>query len=210
MAEPNVIARRDEIIQAAAVEFDEAGYAAASLSRIAGRLGRTKGALSYHFSSKAQLAHAVVETQYSQWEDVLAAVRAGDHRGIDALILIAFIVAARFRDDVLVRAAVRLQGDAGLYGVDMPTPFVGWMGMTTGLLTEAVALGELDPVLGPEESAEVLVEVFTGAQDIAKRLTNMEDLDARVHRYWLLCLPGLGIPDGADRVARLAKEAAAY
>jgi len=210
MAQPNSAARRDAIIRAAAAEFDDVGYAAASLSGIAGRLQRTKGALSYHFSSKAQLAHAVGETQYSQWEDVLQAVRAAGYSGIDALILVSFIVGAKFRDDVLVRAAIALQGDAGLQGVEMPTPFVGWLGMTARLLAEAESLGELDAALPPEEAAEVLVEAFVGAQDIARRLTRLQDLDERLRRYWLLCLPGLGVRDGSSRVPRLADEATAY
>ncbi|MFC4244736.1 ScbR family autoregulator-binding transcription factor [Gryllotalpicola reticulitermitis] len=210
MPDPNVIPRRDAFIQAAAAEFDKAGYAAASLSTIAARVGKTKGAMRYHFASKAALARAVIETQYAQWEDVLAAVRAGGYNGIDALIVLAFVVAARFRDDVLVRAALSLLGDPGLQGVELPTPFVGWIDMTTRLLAEAGSLGELDSVLDAEAAAEVLVEVFAGAQDAARRLTNMQDLELRVWRYWLLCLPGLGIHDGAERVPRLAEDAARY
>lgn len=210
MTQPRATARRDEITRAAAAEFDEVGYAAASLSSIAARLGKTKGAMSYHFSSKASLAREVVETQYRQWEGVLGGIRGDGHRGVDAMILLAFAVAARFRDDVLVRAGIRLQHDAGLHGVDLPTPFVSWIDMTRELLTEAQAAGELDSVLDADAAAEVLVEAFTGVQQVAHRLTKAADIDLRVRRYWTLVLPGLGVTDGAERVARLAAQAESY
>lgn len=201
------VARREALINAAAAEFDEHGYAAASLSSIAGRLGRTKGSINYYYPSKTSLAAAVVETQYSQWDAVLASVRAEGYTGIDALIVVAFIVAARFRDDVLVRAAIRLQADPGLHGGELPTPFVGWIGITAGLLAEAQSLGQVRTALAPEAAAEVLVEAFTGAQEISNRLTGTRDLESRVRGYWMLSLPGLGIEDGAERVTRLATEA---
>ncbi|MFC4244334.1 hypothetical protein ACFOYW_13220 [Gryllotalpicola reticulitermitis] len=169
-----------------------------------------RGALSYHFASKEQIAQAVIETQYLQWEDVLAAVRAGGFAGIDALIVLSFVTAARFRDDVLVRAALRLLEDPALREVELPTPFVGWIGITARLLTEAGSLGELDSALPPQEAAEALVELFVGAPAISKQLTGMQDLTARVRRYWLLYLPGLGIHDGVERVPPLARRAAAF
>ena len=210
MPGPKGSKRRDEFIHAAAVEFDEVGYAAASLSRITARLGKTKGATAYYFATKAQLAHAVVETQYSQWEDVAEVVRGGGYQGIDALIVLSFVVAKRFRDDVLVRAALRLLDGGEPAGVELPTPFVAWIAITTRLLTEAESLGEIAAALDLREAAEVLVAVFAGAQRLSKRLSNTEDLEERVRAYWLLFLPGLDIHDGSDRVPRLAAAAVTY
>lgn len=210
MTQPRATARRDEITRAAAAEFDEVGYAAASLSSIAARLGKTKGAMSYHFSSKGSLAREVVESQYRHWEDVLARIRADGNTGIDAMILLSFAVAGRFRDDVLVRAGIRLQHDAGLHGVELPTPFVSWMEITHTLLEEAQQNGELNSVLDVDAASEVLVEAFTGVQQVAHRLTTAQDIEVRVRRYWILVLPGLGVADGRERVDGLAAAATAY
>ncbi|WP_022881151.1 ScbR family autoregulator-binding transcription factor [Gryllotalpicola ginsengisoli] len=210
MTQERAVGTRDEIVRAAAAEFDEHGYAGASLSGIASRLGKTKGAMSYHFSSKGALAREVVESQYAQWEDVLTRIRGDGNRGLDAMVLLSFAVAKRFRDDVLVRAGIRLQHDAGLHGVDLPTPFVSWISMTRALLAEAVAMKQVTPPLNAEQSAEVLVEAFTGVQQVAHRLTSARDIDDRVRRYWLLFLPGLGVDDPAGVVERLAAAAAAY
>ena len=52
---------REMILEAAAHEIVDHGYAAASLSRIAGRLGLTKGALAYHFPTKGRILTALME-----------------------------------------------------------------------------------------------------------------------------------------------------
>jgi AcrR family transcriptional regulator len=210
MTQPRASARRDEITRAAAAEFDEVGYAAASLSSIAARLGKTKGAMSYHFSSKGLLAREVVETQYRQWEDVLTGIRRDGHAGLDAIIVLAFAVARRFRDDVLVRAGMRLQYDVGTRGVELPTPYVSWMEMTHALLAEAQGRGELVASVDLDMATEVLVEAFVGLQQVAQRLTQAQDILQRVEHYWMLLLAGLGVPDASQRLTRLAELAEAY
>ena len=209
MKQARAAARRDQILHAAAAEFDEVGYAAASLSSIAARLGRTKGAMSYHFSSKASLAQEVAANQYEQWGEVLERIRADGYDGIEALVLLAFVVAARFRDDVVVRAGIRLQQDAGLHGVDLPTPFVGWNDLTKRLLDNASDV-QLPPGLDTEEVAEVMVEAFAGLEQVSYRLAHATDIGDRVRRYWLLLLPGLGIGDAENLVARLSVESERY
>ncbi|WP_147916194.1 TetR/AcrR family transcriptional regulator [Ruania zhangjianzhongii] len=59
---------RQAILEAAAHEVLEHGYAGASLSSIAGRLGLTKGALAYHFPTKDRIITALLE----RFQSVLA------------------------------------------------------------------------------------------------------------------------------------------
>jgi AcrR family transcriptional regulator len=210
MTQQRATARRDEIVRAAAAEFDEVGYAAASLSSIAARLGRTKGAMSYHFSSKASLAREVAEYHFGQWEGVVTGIRADSYNGIEAMILLSFAVAARFRDDVLVRAGIRLQHDAGLHEVELPPPFNWWITMTRALLEEGRSLGQLPEGIDLDAAAEVLVEAFTGVQQVAHRMSGAQDIHERVERYWLLLLPGLGVADGPELIERLGVASRAY
>lgn len=61
-AEPGSLAaraRRAQIIQAAAEVVAEVGYASASLARIAGRVGISKGVITYHFDSKDEIMRLV-------------------------------------------------------------------------------------------------------------------------------------------------------
>jgi TetR/AcrR family fatty acid metabolism transcriptional regulator len=55
-------ARREQITRAAIETLAESGFAAASLSLIAERVGVSKGVLSYHFSDKADLVREVVRS----------------------------------------------------------------------------------------------------------------------------------------------------
>lgn len=210
MTQQRATARRDEIIRAAAAEFDEVGYAAASLSSIAARLGRTKGAMSYHFSSKASLAQEVADYHFRQWEGVLAGIRADGYVGLETMIIVSFVVATRYRDDLLVRAGIRLQHDAGLRDVELPPPYVWWTGMTRSLLAEGRQAGQLGDDVDLDVAAEVLVEAFTGVQVVAHRMTGTQDIFERVERYWLLLLPGIGVNDGPALVARLGAASADY
>lgn len=59
MAEPGQT--RDRILAVASELFSEVGYEATSLRQIAERLGVTKAALYYHFQSKEQILHALLE-----------------------------------------------------------------------------------------------------------------------------------------------------
>src|ERR1700735_3718194 len=53
-------ARRAQIVEAAIDTVSEVGYANASLSRIAVRLGISKGVISYHFAGKDDLIAEIV------------------------------------------------------------------------------------------------------------------------------------------------------
>jgi len=56
--------RRDAILSAAADEFAQHGYSAASVNRIIERAGSSKGSVYYYFENKADLLATVVEEAY--------------------------------------------------------------------------------------------------------------------------------------------------
>lgn len=60
---PKGAATRREILRAAARVFDAKGYALARMDDVVSETGLTKGAVYFHFKSKAALAHAVVDDQ---------------------------------------------------------------------------------------------------------------------------------------------------
>jgi TetR/AcrR family fatty acid metabolism transcriptional regulator len=59
-------ARRAQIVAAAIDTIAEAGYAGASFARIAGRLGISRGLISYHFAGKDDLIKQVVHQAAEQ------------------------------------------------------------------------------------------------------------------------------------------------
>ena len=65
---------RDRILEAALDLFIERGYDKTSLREIAERVGVTKAALYYHFSSKEEIIRTLVQPVYDHFEPLAAAL----------------------------------------------------------------------------------------------------------------------------------------
>ncbi|BAS17815.1 A-factor receptor protein [Arthrobacter sp. Hiyo8] len=64
---PKGAATRNEILRVAADVFARKGFEQTRMDDIIREVGLTKGAIYFHFSSKAMLAQAVVDEQKSRW-----------------------------------------------------------------------------------------------------------------------------------------------
>jgi AcrR family transcriptional regulator len=64
-------ARRAQIVAAAIDTIAEVGYARASLGRIAGRIGISRGLISYHFAGKDELMTEVISEVVAQARDYM-------------------------------------------------------------------------------------------------------------------------------------------
>jgi AcrR family transcriptional regulator len=70
-------ARRAQIVEAAIETLAEVGYAHTSLTRIAARLGISKGVISYHFAGKDDLiAEIVSQVLQRAWADIQPRIEA--------------------------------------------------------------------------------------------------------------------------------------
>jgi AcrR family transcriptional regulator len=182
---------RGRVLRAAAHIFSEVGYPSASMKDIVTAAGVTKGAAYFHFASKEAIAVALVEDQFAQWPPLVVAItqRAGDP--LISVVALTFEVAARFRDDVLVRAGVALSTDRHLVRATLPTPFVGWMRVLTELLGQACDEGLLRAGVDPQAAARALVGGFFGVQHISEALHGRADVQDRLVELWQIFLPGL-------------------
>ncbi|EST23917.1 hypothetical protein N566_25295 [Streptomycetaceae bacterium MP113-05] len=179
---------RARIILAAAEVFDEQGFAAASLSRIVKCAGVTMGAVYFHFSSKEELAMAVMAEQatgvsFQEGED-----------GLQRLIDITMELACHLQENVLLRAGVRLAVEQGAFGVADEAPYLLWIERFTEHLATARERGELLPQVEPSDFARVLVGAYTGTQLLSQISTGRADLPERITTLWRYLLPGLATP----------------
>ncbi|MFT2815474.1 TetR family transcriptional regulator [Leifsonia sp. A12D58] len=198
---------RERILSAAAVEFAEHGYAGASISAIAETSGTGKGLVQYHFRAKSDIAAAVIRSVFAvaPFANVLGETPS---RGIDAIIGSIRGVGGAFRNDVRVRAAVRLVREYDQINIPLPMPYVGWIARIAGMLNEAADLGEVSPGLDSAREAYHLVANFYGVQEVSSRLTNRDDLMERIEEMMLRSLTVLGVSDVANRLrAGLNQEA---
>ncbi|KOU53786.1 TetR/AcrR family transcriptional regulator [Streptomyces sp. WM6378] len=101
---------RQALVHAAAREFDDNGYAAASLTGIGKAAGTSTGAVTFHFTSKAALADEVHAQGVAVTRHALQQV---DHQAgpLRSAIAMACAVVRCLENDVAVRAAARLDRD---------------------------------------------------------------------------------------------------
>ena len=184
-------ATREAIIQGAAEMFDRYGYDATSLSNVMAKAGVTKGALYFHFSSKEDLANAVIERQHARsvgpaWDRV-----EGDGGGLEAVIRLSYHLAAQLRADPVVRAGIRLTLETGTFNCTRPDPYQDWIDAVAILLRRAAETGDLRLPIEPEAVARFFVGAFTGVQVLSEVLTGRADVHERVREMWELQLPAL-------------------
>jgi AcrR family transcriptional regulator len=172
---------RASILDAAADEFDQHGYAGARLERIVERTGLTKGAVYFHFRSKLDLAKALVAEKYGNWPAIVADIDASGLRGLAAAAELTRRVGAVFASDVRVRAAMALSQTVLPPGPDAD-PYEHWVAVVAGYLEqeeEALPQG-----LAAPEVARVAVQGFFGAYMIAAERGRLDQLPADIDRLW--------------------------
>lgn len=179
---------RAQIIRAAAEVFDEQGFSAASLSKIVKRAGVTMGAVYFHFSSKEELARAVMAEQAAN-----VTFLEGD-KCLQQLIDITMELAQQLQKDVLLRAGVRLAVEQGAFGVTDETAYLLWIERFQEQLRAARERGELLSHVEPEHFARVLVGAYTGTQLLSQISTGRADLPERITALWRYLLPGVAAP----------------
>lgn len=181
---------RRVILQAAAETFSDRGYAASSLQDIADRQAVSKGALYFHFPSKKALAMAVIREHEERWLALVEELRPRYPRAIRLLLELSWEMARRSRNDVLTRAAIRLQQERNLISPAVPRPFVGWIPQVADLLRQTREQGDLLPGLDPEDIARFIVASFTGFQQLADPV-GRNDPSQCVNTMWRYALPSL-------------------
>lgn len=182
------IKTREAILRAASELFDEYGYSAASISKIMKRAEVTAGAMYFHFSSKSNLAHAVMTEQGEDLE-----LPPGKD-GLQRLIDITLYLADELQSNPKLRAGVRLAIEQGDWGSRDDSAYRYWAEMFAVQLRAARNRGELLPEVDEEEVAWLLVSSYSGTQLLSHISVGRADLHHRVTTLWRYLLPGIAAP----------------
>jgi len=185
---------RNAILDAAAAVFNERGFAGASLSEMLARAGVTKGALYFHFSSKEELAMALIE---EQWKADLPYVDF-ENVSLQTVIDMTHAYAHNLRHNLRVRASNRLVLEANF---SRPTPEVydRWIGILTEILEKAQEQGDLRKEWPPAVVANWISATLIGLQSQSEVFNGMTDLHERITVQWQIALPGLAPPRRVSR-----------
>jgi len=191
--QPRALWTRRKILDAAAKEFDLHGYTGATMDAIQNRAGLTKGAVYFHFTSKADLARAIFSAEES-WAST-AGVRDGS--AVQIAVDTSHDYAEALISDSTIRAGVRLAIEQGTFEDPTMTAYEPWIEMICKLFEKAAEQGELRPGVDPAQAARGVVAAFVGTHIISQVLTQRADLHQRVAEFWDLMLPGLVLDEAA-------------
>ncbi|MFI8965574.1 ScbR family autoregulator-binding transcription factor [Streptomyces sp. NPDC053493] len=184
------IRTRKAILEAAAAVFDERGYEAAKLSDILALAQVTKGALYFHFDSKEDLAHAVIEAQVSSVPPAPPQLSK-----VQEFVDVGMVFAHRLARDRLLSGSVRLTLDQGTHELNRSGPYREWTEINLGLLSAAKERGELLPHADPEEVAPLVVGAYAGLNLMTHELEgHRSSLERWVSSLYHHLLPSIVVP----------------
>lgn len=185
---------RNAIVDAAAEVFEARGFAGASLSDILARAGVTKGALYFHFSSKEELAKALIEEQWMIELPPLDRIT----NPIQSVIDLCHSFCYNLCTNIRVRASNRLVTEANF---ERPEPEVynRWNDMLYEYLKVAKANGDLRAEIDPRVAATWMGGAVFGIQTMSGVLTGRADLRDRLTDHFKISLPGLVPPRRLSR-----------
>ncbi|MPY63897.1 ScbR family autoregulator-binding transcription factor [Streptomyces spongiae] len=188
------IRTRQAILYAAAEVFDEVGYEAATISDVLKKSGVTKGALYFHFTSKEELAQAVLAEQVSSLPPV--PVRELKlQESLDEALLLAYLL-RKDTGDPIVQGSVRLTVDQGSPKdhLNRQVPMQAWTEHTESIFEEAKQKGEILPHADVAALAKLFVGAFTGVQVLSRIMTGRADLAERVTDLYRHLMPSVAVP----------------
>lgn len=193
---PDSSARRTRLrlLTAASEEMVERGYSAASLSRIAARLGLTKGALGHHFPTKQDIAIAVFDRA-----NEIADQAAGNARLLfpdsplrGCIAYFAGIAQAGWVDPVATASLILYQDRSVPVEIAMRS-FTRSREIIQGFLGEHVSQTGEDLRMPPEQATLFLQLMISGELTVSRFLSDyspQNSLDS-----FVAALAGLGVAD---------------
>lgn len=184
---------RATIIKAAADLFDRYGYGSTSLADIIAHAGVTKGSLYFHFASKEDLAHAVIQEQHKAWTE-FAASFSKETPALEVLVSMSFMLVEQLIEHSLIRGGIRLTLEYGTFERPLPDPYLDWIKIVADLLTRARDERDIRTKMELDRVAKFIVSSFTGLQLVSQVLNERRALPDRMVDLWHILLPSLVVP----------------
>ncbi|MGW2210790.1 TetR family transcriptional regulator [Streptomyces sp. NPDC001781] len=187
---------REALVRAAASEFDRAGYEGTSLSRISKSVGVSIGAVTFHFSSKSDLADAVQQAGRSVTRTAVEGVLTEPRSALRVVVDLTLILAQLMEREPSVRAAIRLSRERP----DAVPWSEVWLPTVRRLLDEAHETGQLRAAALPAD-VTTLVEYLTSGAEAYLRSRMGSDMAfesavAQLKRLWHVAIAGVAVDTG--------------
>lgn len=178
---PHGLETQQALLVAAGQVFSRLAYSEARLKDIAEAAGISQGALYFHFGNKEDVAQAVLDAQQERMRAVLDDVTSRVGTELDRMLRLFDGLGHLVSSDELVQAGIRLSMQPGT-GLDARAiaPYKDWVAVASAIIREGIADGSMSPDLNADASAELVNEIFVGAQTLAGIEDRWESLPRRV------------------------------
>ncbi|WIB64134.1 TetR/AcrR family transcriptional regulator [Curtobacterium sp. MCBD17_040] len=198
---------RSAILRAAATEFATRGYAGTSIASIAAAMGKPKSAVGHHqFTSKQQIAEAIVRQQQEAWASMRTRVEQATPPGFVRLLRLLMTAALDARAHPSALAAVRLMADHRANGIALPPSTVPWRAYVADQIQIDMDAGRVPLTRPAEELARRLLNASFGVFDAESRGLQAIDTEAALRALWADLLAGFGIADVDAVLAQVRPE----
>ncbi|NMM82937.1 TetR family transcriptional regulator [Rhodococcus sp. SRB_17] len=181
---------RQQILRGAADRFEITGYGSTSMNDIVSASRMTKGAVYFHFSSKDDLAQAIIEEQHRISLASFTDVAATGAPALEQVIMVCNEIARQLTSDPVVRAGIRLTLELNATDGQLD-PYLSWIRELQRLSEIAQRQGDIRAEITPESMGRVITSTFMGVQLISNILTRRADLDERIDELFALLLAGV-------------------
>ncbi|MFF8431786.1 ScbR family autoregulator-binding transcription factor [Streptomyces sp. NPDC016566] len=180
---------REKILNAAGELFEERGFLGTSIGDIIKRAGVTKGAFTYHFASKQQVAAAIQESAVA-----LDGVDQDLEIMLQVMVDVGMVLAYRLLDEPFLRAATRLSLEFEAKK-NYRTPWADWIQINTDQLNEAKRRGELLPSVDVSAIARQIAGQWCGIVLIAHALDDsLERVEEMVAQMYDMLMESIAFP----------------
>ncbi|MDI5967000.1 ScbR family autoregulator-binding transcription factor [Streptomyces sp. SL13] len=188
---------RAALIRAAAEEMDRWGYEGATLTRICATASVSMGALTFHFSTKDELAQAVQESGGAYMTDLVDGVAARGRPALRSVVDLTVGLARLLQDEVVVRSAARLTRERP----DGHSWTLFWLPAVRDLLQKAADQGQLRRPGEPRAVAALAVYLMAGAEARCRAMIGAggggdRDVAEEMDLIWELTLEGVAAGSG--------------
>lgn len=182
---------RATIVKAAAELFDKHGYESASLRDIVTHANVTKGAVYFHFATKEDLAHAVMDTQHTSFSRSMADIDRSDYSSLEILIRATFEMARQMGRCSIARASLRLAMSGISLNRPLHDPVGDWMKNVAERLDDAMREGDIDAEVEVDGAARALVYFLVGSRVAGSASRPAHEMGREVAEMWRFMIQAL-------------------
>ncbi|MER5218146.1 ScbR family autoregulator-binding transcription factor [Streptomyces sp. NPDC002838] len=179
----------ERLVLAAAEQFAAQGFTRASLAEVSRSAGVTKGALFFHFSTKDDLANAVLARGQDILETTVEELRDLEPVFLQVVVDATHTLNQLLRDNPFVKAGVRVTRERAQ---DTPLSldfYPLWLGRLWKLLEDARRNGELGPSVTDVSARTLVTAVVSGVETLTWMRVPREETGQWLGHLWELVLP---------------------